>query len=102
MVRENRLAQRPHLPPLRGRRHEDGQRDLAVAVLLSRMPEAVFRQDRNRSPEFKPAPPQVGLRHLPGDDQPQGRQQHEAAPRHRHFAEGRVVHAAPDTGSLVG
>ena len=57
MVRENCLTQRPYLSPLRLRGHEDGQRDLSTSVLLSRMPEAVFRQDRNRAPEVKPAPP---------------------------------------------
>ena len=65
MVRENRLAQRPRLLSVRMRRYSDSQRDLTASGLLSRLPEAVFRQDRNRAPEVKPAPPQVGFRYLP-------------------------------------
>ncbi|MCY4303180.1 MAG: hypothetical protein OXC62_00065 [Aestuariivita sp.] len=38
MVRENCLAERPYLSPLRLRRHENGQSDLTASVLLSRLP----------------------------------------------------------------
>ena len=54
----------------------------------SGLPLLLQRSNRHRARELQATPPQVGLRDLPRNHEPQERLKHEAPPRSRHQSEG--------------
>ena len=68
----------------------------APAVPLQLLPQGFQRQDRHRHARLQDPAVQMGDRGVPHDHRPQGRVEHEAAPRPRRLAEDRLAPGAPD------
>lgn len=70
-----------------------GGRNGWAALLLHRAPKDLLGQKRNGLGAIQGLTQAVGLCHLPGNDESEGRVQHEATPGHRGDAEDRLVEA---------
>ena len=91
MVRRDSLARRRELPALRLSERPGAAYPLAGALSLSGLPQGFLGQDGHAHARVQSGPSDLGDRHLPADDQPQGRVLDEAASRHRRDTEDRMV-----------
>ena len=100
MVRQEPLAGwRCALPRMRFGKCADKHTEQDAALPLSRaaVSSSVQREDRNCHAGIEPSPPDMGSRHLPLPDRPQGRVLDEVEPGSKDHAEKRVASGDADT-----
>ena len=85
----------PLLRALRQRRDQGGSERQADALFVPRLPLLLQRPHGHSAGPFASHHPQVGHRRLHSQHEPQGRVQHEAAPRLGRYPADGGVHAAP-------